>query len=256
MNVTCENFKNFLCQETGEHNYIGLDDQSIIDAIVDFARRNEDYWKSDLEMDIKRMDKHARALNFNQNFVVDIKDLFYNLSENKQKIFWTYFCLLIQRDSGMLEARRKTELFNYASQFSNDLKNVNIFLTVDEIINMVANNKDRAQLRLLSMIEPKIEIPISDQKHFWKHYDNVYNCLYPYEPLVIKPDTTVGLDKCLGGLSNLDTSNISSAEDVIKTVLNPEMIQSVLGIMQDPDRLKQMVDGLMPMLSSGFPGGL
>lgn len=252
-NNLCEILKNFLAQETGVEGYRELDSISIESAFIDFARRNELSWKSDTEMDIKRMDQNSRVINFGTNFMVDVKDIFYNLSENKQKYFWELFCGIIQRDIAVLENNRRQELVNYATQFSNDLKNVNVSLTVEEVINMVIANKDRAQLRLLSMIEPKIDIPISDQDHFWRHYDNVYNCIYPYEPLTITPDTTIGLDKCLGGLSNIDASNINSAEDVIKTVLNPEMIQNVLGIMQDPERLKQMVNGMMPMFKAGFP---
>lgn len=250
--ATVQQFKSFLWENVGDKvenisKFYNIPDDLISKSILEFCNKNQNLWISDEEIDFEQLHQQDCFVEFGQDCKINLHDLFFYLSRENQIYFWKFICSMIGRDPEQLRQERLKNLKNAAFDFSSDLKNININMTPEEIVDFVKNNKTEANLRSIALLKPKLNIEKTEQQHFWNHFDNVYKYVFPYETSTVSP---LPFQECIESISNSNIQDCSSPQEMITKLLNPEMMTMVMEMMNNPQALGGIFKSMMPLLNN------
>lgn len=245
-------FKDFIGGEISNKSpaataFIQMLPEELFHSLNQFAHENSSTWVSDMEM----YPPENAAFKIPGGGEFSFHELFFYLSAEKQEVFWKFFCCIIGRDTNSLALERKNRVMDAATKFSQDLKNININMTADDLVTLVQENKKQISLRMTSLLVPPMPISKEDAPHFWAHFDTLYKLLYPYEVLSKPVQGLEILEDCVSGIISSGMDENSTPQDMLQKLVNPTTIEKVMTLVQNPDAISTIMNSFLPLLRGG-----
>ena len=212
-------------------------------GIAEFCKINDDAWISDARMDITKCVQKDILV---AGIPLDLEQVFYYLAKNTQNEFWIMFSIMIQRNPSQLNQDRNNSLHYALKNFCNDLAQIDISMTPEEVMKFVDVNKSAIASRFTTKLEPPIQLNVCDQEPFWAHMETIYNLMHPYNKVKFVHNPSHDLvNNIVGKITNISSDDDMGPQKMLTELFSGDLMSQLTSMMQNGGDINQFVQTMI-----------